>query len=136
MTPNALNSRILAACQASTPTRTRNRGILVAHWLRAVEASDGGVTNYASKHTVWQRRRVLRLAGLIPIRSASDLAGIAEALGVTAESTDALVRLAWVCSDLGKVGSLPFDRAGTYFGSLVAEAAEILGSPRDTSKVA
>jgi len=136
MTPNELNSRILAACQASTPTRTRNRGILVAHWLRAVVASDGGVINYASKHTVWQRRRVLRLAGLIPIRSASDLAGIAEALGVTGESTDALVRLAWVCSDLGKVGSLRFERAGTYFGPLVVEAAEILGSPRETSKVA
>jgi hypothetical protein len=136
MTPNELNIRILAACQATTPTRTRNRGILVAHWLRAVVASDAGVTNYASTHTVWQRRRVLQRAGLIPIRSATDLASIAEALGVGGQSRDPIVRLAWVCSDLGRVGSLRFERAGAYFGPLVADAAEILGSDPDTAKVA
>ena len=127
MTLHELNDRILAACVASTPVRTRNRGVLVAHWLRAVVRSDAGVTSYASPRTVWLRRQVLRRAGLIPIHSAAELAEIAEALDVRAADTAALVRLAWVCSDLRRAGSLRFSHASTYFGPLVAETSRVLG---------
>jgi hypothetical protein len=126
MTLNELNDRILAACETSTPARTRNRGVLVAHWLRLVVRSDAGVTNYASSHTVYLRRQVLRRAGLIPVQSAAELAGIAEALGVAAEDRGAIVRLAWTFADLSRVGQLRFAKAGAYFADLVEEASRLL----------
>jgi len=131
MTLTELNARILVACAASTPVRTRNRGVLVAHWLRAVVRSDAGITDYASPRTVWLRRQTLRRAGLIPVASAAQLVEIAEALGVAADDTPALVRLAWICSDLGRVGSLRFGRAGVYFADLVLETSHLLAERAD-----
>ena len=128
MTLTELNARILAACAASDPVRTRNRGVLVAHWLRAVVRSDAGIRAYASRRTVWQRRQVLRRAGLLPIGGAQDLAELAEALGVRPDDRGALVRLAWTCSDLRRTGSLRFAHAAAYFGPLVAEASALLAA--------
>jgi hypothetical protein len=97
MTPEALGSRILAAVEGetSTPAGDRRRAVAVLYWLQVVAASDAGLSDADSGRTIARHRASLKKTGLVPAEHPVVLADICQALGVRADNTAAIARLAW-----------------------------------------
>jgi hypothetical protein len=130
MTPAELSARLRDACEARTPATTRNRQLIVSHWLRLVVSSDRGIMEYASAQTVSARRQILRRAGVAPVHNAAGLADLAAALGVRPDDRAAILRLYWTARP--PTGRTTWRDAAARFDPIVSEAAALLAGGQET----
>jgi hypothetical protein len=123
-----LTQRINKTTEGMSGQRARNHAYLLAHWLKALTKNDLALTASGSRATLYHRRRELRAVG-VEVKTAEDLAGIAEALAVEATDRPALLRLAWALGDqrFGRASGWP--NAEKNLGALVSEAVALL-APR------